>query len=66
LDAVNAAVTIYSNNPTTENCNAYKASLQNYLNEAEKYIDCATTAGQGAELQSAIDQSRAEVDAIQC
>jgi hypothetical protein len=65
-DALVAAATAYGNNPTTANCEAYKDAFQDYLNEAEKYVSCATTAGQGAELQSAINQAQADLNALQC
>jgi len=65
-DALTAAATTYSNNPTTANCNAYKTAFQNYLNALEDHVDCAAINGQQAELQSAIDQAQASVNAIQC
>ncbi len=67
LDAVNAAASAYAMDPTSmANCNAYKTALQNYLDKAKTFLDCAALSGQQAELQSAIDQEQAAVNAIQC
>lgn len=66
LNAVVAAAEAYGQNPTTANCNAYKNSLQVYLNEAEDFRTCAVNAGQGAQFQASIDQYQAIIDAIQC
>jgi hypothetical protein len=65
LNAVNAAATTYGNNPTTENCNAFKAAYQNYLNELQDHDNCVLPAQQ-AQYQDAIDQAQASLDALQC
>ena len=66
-DALTAAATAYSNDPTnTAKCQAYKNAFQDYLNALEDHVDCAAINGQQAELQSAIDQAQASVNAIQC
>lgn len=66
LSTLSTAASVYSSNPTTENCLAYKAAFNTYLNAAEGYVDCATQAGQGAQLQAEIDQARVELNALQC
>ena len=66
LNALSTAATAYGNNPTTANCNAYKTSFQNYLNALEDHRSCATTAGQGAEFQQAIDDAQASLNQLQC
>lgn len=65
-DAVTAAATTYGNNPTPANCQAFKNAYQEYLDEAEKRIDCATVAGQREELENAIDQAQESLDNLQC
>lgn len=65
-DALSAAATAYGNNPTPANCQAFKDAYQDYLNEADNYVECAHTAGQGAELQNSIDQAQASLDDLQC
>ena len=66
LATFNAAATAYANSQTTANCQAYKVAAQAYLDELEDHLDCATLAGQGAEIQSSITSAQASVDAIQC
>lgn len=65
-DALTAAATAYGTNPTTANCQAFVAAYEAYLNEAEQLVPCATEAGQGAELQAAIDDAQAQLNLIQC
>ena len=65
-DALTVALNAYIADQSTANCNAYKVSFEAYLNALEDHKDCATTAGQGAEIQSSIDSARASLDALQC
>ena len=64
--ALTNAATVYGNDPTTANCNAYKNAYQDYIDALKGYEDCATTAGTHAEWQSAIDALQASLDTIQC
>ena len=67
VNALSTAATEYSNDPTnTAKCQAWKDAYQNYLNALEDNVECATLSGQQAELQSAIDQAQASLNAIQC
>lgn len=67
VNALSTAATEYSNDPTNPvKCQAWKDAYQNYLNALEDHVDCATLSGQQAELQSAIDQAQASLNAIQC
>ncbi len=66
INALSAAATTYGSDPSTANCNAYKAAYQNYLNALEDHLDCAALSGQQAELQAAINQAQAELDNFQC
>jgi hypothetical protein len=66
LNAIISTSEAYGQNPTIANCEAYKASVQAYLNEAEDFRDCAFNAGHGNEYQQAIDQQQAAIDALVC
>ncbi len=66
-DALTAAATAYSNDPSnTVLCQDYKDAFTDYLNALEDHVECAALSGQQAELQAAIDQTRASLNAIQC
>ncbi|MBK9983120.1 MAG: hypothetical protein IPP15_11985 [Saprospiraceae bacterium] len=65
LNALSTAAATYGNDPTTANCNAYKAAVQNYLNALEDHKGCVPSE-QSAGLQQAIDDERASLDALQC
>jgi hypothetical protein len=65
LTAVTNAAVTYAQNPTTENCTAYKAAYQNYIDAMEPYGNCsAWTAQQKADLQNQIDNAREEMDTL--
>jgi hypothetical protein len=67
LQAVLNAANEYSLDPTnTAKCQAYKDAYQNYLNELEDHVECATVSGQQQELQNAINEAQAELDNFQC
>lgn len=65
LDAVTAAATNYANEQSVANCNAYRASLNNWLNVVEDYVQCAAGLNQ-AEVQQALSEARADVDDFEC
>lgn len=64
--AINNALTAYTNDPSTANCQAYKLSLQAYLNASVEFKSCVNAAGQGVEFQQYLDSLQATIDAIQC
>jgi hypothetical protein len=66
LNAVINAATVYGNDPTPANCQAYKNAYQDYLNELDNYVECAALSGQQAEYQAALDDAQAQIDALQC
>ena len=66
LNALISASQTYSLDPTIANCEAYKSSMQAYLDEADDYSTCAFNAGQSAEYQLAIDQQQDALDALVC
>lgn len=65
-DAFAAALTAFTNDPTNvDKCNAYKNSLQDYVNALEDHDGCVP-AGQEDEYQQSLDQAQAAIDALQC
>jgi hypothetical protein len=67
LTAVNNAANAYVADPNNSaKCQAWKDAYQTYLTGLQDHIDCATLAGQQAELQSSINQAQSALDQIQC
>lgn len=64
--ALSDATQVWVNDPTTENCNAYKAAATAYLDAAIGLEDCAILAGQATEFNQAVADAQASVDAIVC
>ena len=52
--------------PTPAKCQAYKDAGQNYVDELNAHVDCATLSGHQAELQAVIDSIQTSVNNIQC
>ncbi|MCB0629430.1 MAG: hypothetical protein R2824_18340 [Saprospiraceae bacterium] len=63
--ALGNAASAYGQDPTTENCNAYKAAYQDYLDAAEDIKLCVPQADLAA-YQQAIDDARDNLDALAC
>ncbi|MBN2636652.1 MAG: hypothetical protein JXR61_10315 [Prolixibacteraceae bacterium] len=62
----NAAVA-YSSNPTTENCIAYKAAAQAYLDALEPYGDCSTLTGaQRTQWEEALAEAQVGINSLTC
>ncbi|MEM8524619.1 MAG: hypothetical protein AAGG68_08240 [Bacteroidota bacterium] len=64
--ALNDAALLHAQDPTPENCNAYKASATAYLDAASELKTCAEIAGQGIAYAQAIADTQAEVDNLMC
>ncbi len=64
--AISNALIAYTNDPSTANCQAYKASLQAYLNASVDFKACANAAGQGVEFQNYLDTLQLTIDTLQC
>lgn len=65
--AMSNAAQAYSTNPTTENCLAYKAALQSYVNALEPYGNCSTLTGADKEeWQNSIDEARQDINEMDC
>lgn len=65
LEAWSTAAQEYSNNPTTANCNKYKAAAKDYLDALNDVYDCVPTANR-KELDEAVKEAKADVDAEEC
>jgi len=61
----NAAIT-YGNDPTPENCQAYKASAQDYLEALESLRNCAEQIGELASFNEALADLEEAIDGITC
>jgi ABC-type Zn uptake system ZnuABC Zn-binding protein ZnuA len=61
----NAAIT-YGNDPTPENCQAYKAAAQGYLEALESLRDCAEQVGELVSYNQALADLEAAIDDITC
>lgn len=55
----------YSDNPTMENCNTYKSSVNDYLDAIDKIKNCVPTASLG-DLNGSIDEAKQELNEIDC
>lgn len=67
LNALTTAGNAWAADPTNSaKCQAYKDAAQDYLDELEAHVSCATLAGDEAELQAQIDQAQIDVNNIQC
>jgi len=65
-NAVSAAATAFGLDPTTANCNAFRAAYLAYIEAAQGYQSCANSTGQGAEYQQALADAQAEIDSLMC
>ena len=67
VSAWSSAAQAYGMDPTTENCNAYKAAADAYLDALEPYENCAALAGQQrAEWKAALDAARESINNMNC
>jgi hypothetical protein len=65
LNTVTTAAMTYAQDPSTVNCNAYKAAYQDYIDALEPYGNCSLWTGQQkTELQNAIDEARDEISTL--
>lgn len=67
IQAVQDAALAYANNPTQENCLAYKGTLQNYVDRLRTYGNCSNLTGQDrVQWQATLDQAQQDVNDINC
>ena len=66
IQAVIDAAVKFGEDPTTENCNAYKEAALEYLDEIKEWEECYIFIGQGQEYQDAIEDAERDVENIDC
>lgn len=66
ITALSDAITVYSNDPTVQNCEAYKAAFQDYLNAIVSWEECYVHIGQQEQWQQDIDEAQADLDELEC
>jgi hypothetical protein len=67
INAMSAAAQAYAADQSVANCNAYKQSLQAYLNGLRPYGDCTMLAGQQRiAWENAINDAQENVDNMNC
>ena len=65
INTWNNAAFVYSENPTTANCNAYKTAGANYLNVLEDVKNCVPSAGL-SDFNEAIQKAKSELAQLDC
>ena len=66
INNLTAAIALYSQEPTKENCEAYKDAYEEYIDVIEEWEDCYIYAGQQASFNQSIADARAAIEAIDC
>lgn len=63
--AVGTAASIYAEDPSTANCNAYKDAYRDYIDALKPYGDCGSLTGQDrAAWQQSLDEAQANLDSL--
>ena len=66
LNAVVDAATLFGQDPSKENCEAYKAAYQDYLDELNEWKDCYYNAGLEAQFNQSLSDAQDDLNAINC
>lgn len=67
LNALMAASVAYSMEQTAENCNAYKAASEDWLDVLRPYAECSNySAEDRAEIQESIEAAEADLEELNC
>ncbi len=67
VQALTNALQAYSLDPTQENCLAYKAAYQAYIDALEPYGNCATLTGADRDAwQEALNEAQQDINDIDC
>jgi hypothetical protein len=65
INTFTTAGVAYATDPSDENCNAYKAAFQAYIDGLKKFSGCgAWTAQQKSEWQDVLDEAEGEIDGL--
>lgn len=65
LQEFQAAANAYGNDPTTANCEAFRASAQDYLDVLREFETCADIVNTPDYIES-VQEAEAEIAALQC
>ncbi|MEM6698245.1 MAG: hypothetical protein AAF806_02770 [Bacteroidota bacterium] len=66
LAALNEAAFKYGEDPSPENCLAYKEAANFYLESAVELKDCASLVGQEDLYNMAIEETEADLEELEC
>ena len=65
ITAFTNALATYTNDPTTANCNAYKAAFQDYIDALEPFGNCTAWSAQDkADWEEALADAEAEISTL--
>jgi hypothetical protein len=59
------AATLFANDPTTANCEAYRTAAQNYLDEIRRFEGCSIISARD-DFRESLREAQASVDMIMC
>jgi len=65
LESLQVAVTAYSNDPSTANCEAYRSAAQDYLDTIREFDTCADIISR-QEYQESLAEAEMELANLQC
>lgn len=60
------ASSTYGNDPTPENCEAFKNTYLDYIDALRSLRDCAEVYGQIEEYDASLDQAEQSIDDLEC
>lgn len=66
LNAFTEAAMVFGNNPTMENCLAYRDAGQDYVDAFAAFRDCAADTGQLSEFNQSLESAQESLDQIMC
>jgi hypothetical protein len=66
LQAITNTSIVYSNDPTEQNCLAFKQAYQNYVDALRPFEECAIDAGERQDFLDALADAQAEIDSLPC
>ena len=66
LSSVNNAAVTYSQNPTTENCEAYREAYLDYIDALRDWEDCYTFYDLDDEFNQALDDAEEAANNLDC
>lgn len=66
LEKLTEAAQTYGMDPTTENCEAYRAAYLNYLDEVRDFEECYIAVGQQQAFLDAVNAAEMAINDLQC